>query len=82
MLLKKQILFISGFIVMLIAIPAVFAGMSSSSFKIPVSSLSGGGNVPTVTNVGSFILGTSQGQSTPIGSSSSASFGNGAGFWY
>jgi len=61
--------------------------MVGTTLKIPVSSLNGGGNVPTLTDsgggpgTGNFLLGTSIGQSL-VGSSTSASFGNGAGFWY
>jgi hypothetical protein len=73
-------------VLLLSAIERGSAVMSSTNYQIRASSLNGGGNLPASTDDGtgngSFILGTTLGQSTSIGESSSIINSSMNGFWY
>lgn len=84
----KKTLFFTCLVVSILWAGGLFAvEMVGRSFKITSSSMNSGGNTPTLTNsgTGSYRLGSSIGQSSPIGYSTDllgVVFGNGAGFWY
>lgn len=76
---KMKMLLIAQTLLFCLFVSMASAGMSSTSFKIPTSVMSSGGNTMSSAN---FRMMSTLGQSSSPGNSTSTSYNINAGYWY